>query len=277
MSTAASTAASTAILALALAGCTVDRPAAAPEPGTTSATGEGSFVPVYEPALTEDTTTEAQLLRSGRVLERFSGTMNRLVTVPGEVRVTAKECGEDNAFFDPETHSIELCYELVGSERALFTSSGDASADNGTDDTDGTDRKLLASALATLYHEAGHALIWELDLPVTGREEDVADQFAAYMLTTDAGSSEDLVTVAETYALTSAENTGLEDLAFHDSHPLDEQRSVNFLCYAYGAYPHHYRHLVDSGDLPAERAEECEAEYAQLAGAWDSLLADHAA
>lgn len=37
--------------------------------------------------------------------------------------------------------------------------------------------------MGTLSHEAGHALIAELDLKITGREEDVADQLAAYILT----------------------------------------------------------------------------------------------
>ena len=34
----------------------------------------------------------------------------------------------------------------------------------------------------TAFHEAGHALIGEFDLPAVGREEDVADQFAAIVI-----------------------------------------------------------------------------------------------
>lgn len=47
---------------------------------------------------------------------------------------------------------------------------------------------VVGTLILTVLHELGHALISELDLPVIGREEDVVDELAAYILI--AGSRE---------------------------------------------------------------------------------------
>lgn len=45
------------------------------------------------------------------------------------------------------------------------------------------DAVVRANIKFTLFHEAFHLLVWAYDLPVLGREEDAADQFATYHLT----------------------------------------------------------------------------------------------
>lgn len=225
---------------------------------------DGSFLVTYEPATFEETQREADLLQGNGILEEFADTMNESLMIPEDINVIARECDEANAFYDPEARTIELCYELPALERELFVDS------DLTDEE--IDEALLMSARGTLYHEAGHALISELELPITGREEDVADQLAAYMLSADEESAQHLVAIADTYWLSAGTVTDLDELAFYDEHSLDSQRATNFLCYAYGAYPDAFSHLIDDEALPEERAENCEFEFGQLADAWDVLL-----
>ncbi|OCK48472.1 hypothetical protein BA766_00280 [Stenotrophomonas maltophilia] len=229
-----------------------------------AAPAEGRFIAIHEKASTRENQAEARLWKERKLLEDFVDAMNSYIRIPRDIKVIAKECGESNAYFDPETSSIEMCYEMSAEERARFEAAGDAAED--------IDNALYQSAVGTLYHELGHALISELELKITGREEDVADQLAAYVLTADDESRAFLVTVADTYVLSAQEQTRIEDLPTAGTHSLDFQRAVNFLCYLYGSDAGTFGYLVKDGTLPEERAENCEHEYGQLVDAWESLL-----
>ncbi len=218
----------------------------------------------YEPAGSDETAAEEQFLRDNRVLDDFADHMNSYVGIPRDVKVIAKDCGESNAFYVSDEHSIEVCYELSAEERTSFSDAGDKGED--------LDTAVYQSMVATLYHELGHALIEELDLKVTGREEDVADQMAAYVLTSDDESKDYLLTTADSYALSASRSGTLDASAFADAHSLAEQRSVNFLCYVYGSDEKEFEFLVDDGALDSDRAEGCADEYIQLSEAWESLL-----
>ena len=257
------------LLTLALGGCSLLALAACASESNARSTAEanpadGRFIATYASASTKEGRAEARLWKERKLLEDFVEAMNSYIRIPRDIKVIAKECGESNAYFDPESSSIEMCYEMSAEERARFEAAGDAAGD--------IDDALYQSAVGTLYHELGHALISELELKITGREEDVADQLAAYVLTADDESRPFLVTVADTYVLSAQEQTRIEDLPTAGTHSLDFQRATNFLCYLYGSDTAAFGYLVKDGTLPEERAENCEHEYRQLADAWDSLL-----
>lgn len=232
-----------------------------------SSSGGGAFRVHYEAARTPEAQQMQDALRRSRVVEDFVDTMNDFVRVPRDVAVTVKDCDEANAFYSEDDHSIELCHQLPLEEKQLLVASGTPEAE--------AQGLVEKSAEATLFHEGGHALIGELELATTGREEDVADQMSAYMLTADPDTAQDLRTVAEIYRLQSQRTTAIDDLPFYDIHSLDKQRMVNFLCYAYGAYPEDFGDIVGPEFLAEERAEGCPAEYASMSRAWDELLAPH--
>lgn len=232
-----------------------------PEPTNTS---KGKFIPIYEPATNAENRVEENLWRSRKLLEGYTEEMNNFVNIPNDIKVIAKECKEANAFYDSDQNTIELCYELGVEERKMFTEEGDSGVN--------LENELYQSAVGTLFHEAGHALIAELDLKITGREEDVADQLAAYILTYNNEDKDYLITVADTYGLAAQRATSLDDLPFYDSHSLDAQRATNFLCYVYGSDTKGFQNLIDDGVLNKERAEDCEREYQQIVDAWDFLL-----
>jgi hypothetical protein len=249
-------------LSASIAGCSSD----AGDP-ISRATGAGEFIASYEPTTSAETGYEAELLQRNAVLESFVAEMNSFVALPSDVEVIATECGVANAYYDPTAHTIQLCYELAVSERQLFAEIGDSG--------DVLDTEIIESATATLYHEAGHALIAELELKATGREEDVADQLAAYMLTSDPDSTSTLITVANTYGLSADKVTSLDELPFYDTHSLDAQRATTFLCYAFGAFPDEFQYLIAAGALDEDRGAGCEDEFSQMAAAWEALLAPH--
>lgn len=80
--------------------------------------------------------------------------------------------------------------------------------------------------VAIFYHELGHALIHQLDLPVLGREEDAADILSLLLIDDvwEPEVAEQIVAnTAYAYALSAAEREG-DDPGFWDVHGHDMQR-----------------------------------------------------
>ena len=109
------------------------------------------------------------------------------------------------------------------------------------------------------WHEIGHALIDIYELPITGLEENVADQFAALMLSftydEDTGSNsvgQDMLynvgtwfTIEDQYwnEIHPEETGEIITPEYWDSHGLDAQRFYNVSCYAYGSDPQYNQDL----------------------------------
>ena len=132
-------------------------------------------------------------------------------------------------------------------------------------------------------HEVGHALIDVYQLPITGLEENVADQFASLMLsytyddsTGDYSIGQDMLYDVGTWFWISDElyYDNPDDYVFWGTHNLDIQRFYNISCYAYGSDPQYNQDLVDEGYLPEDRAYWCEEEYLVMERAWSFLLKD---
>ncbi len=73
----------------------------------------GDFVVQYEETENEDYLELEAVFREIRLLEDTVKELNREFALPTDVPVVFRECGEVNAFYDPEAGEISLCYELV--------------------------------------------------------------------------------------------------------------------------------------------------------------------
>ncbi|UGY92701.1 DUF4344 domain-containing metallopeptidase [Streptomyces gobiensis] len=238
-------------------------------------TGSGGFVPEYgKPA--GGTARERAFLQDHRVLEEVSGRLNELVAMPATVRMTGRSCGDTEVAYDPERARIDVCYEFVAEVREMFAAAPSAADADIADIADAVvDRKTVGVMTEALYHEAGHALLDKLALPYTGREEDVADQFAAYSLIPQGKKGQAaILAAAENYELY-AEDTDPRDVDFAGPHAADAVRAVNYHSYLYGSDPKRYRHLVGDNRLSEDRAGLSEEEYDALRHGWDALLRPH--
>ena len=206
--------------------------------------------------------------------------LNSNFRLPYDVEIVAKECNEANAFYKSSTRQIIMCYEFFDSVFNDFTIYFD---EQGVEVTG--DFLNLANGDVidwVFYHEVGHALIDIYLLPVTGLEENVADQFASYIMLeeTDFEGHEDakywiqdIMYNVGTWFLIEA-NLGYENV-YWDVHNLDIQRYYNVSCYAYGHTPEYNLYLITDGWLPQERADNCEYEYAVLEDSWTRILAPY--
>lgn len=236
------------------------------------AAGQGFFPQAYAPTQTAEYAPLAEWFRDSGYLQEIAQDLNRYIDIPTPVQLAAGECGQVNAFFRPDVNppTVVMCYEMVETIQYEFEQ------DNLTDEQFADAQRGALDFV--LFHEIGHALVHVLGLPITGREEDVADQFATVVLTRD----NPMATLWAARFFKEVGDPGhagqkhanLNPSAFADEHALDEQRFYNILCWTYGASPDDRAALL--AYIPRERAARCPAEYQQLENAWRTLLSGHA-
>ena len=137
---------------------------------------------------------------------------------------------------------------------------------------------VVGNMLYVLLHEVGHALIHEMDLPVLGRNEDAADEFAAITLIRvgSAFSQHVLANAAKGWFLSDRRNREIgEPMLFYDEHGLDAQRAYEIVCLMVGADSEKFKDLANETGLPAERQKDCKEEYERASRAWETLLKPH--
>jgi hypothetical protein len=192
--------------------------------------------------------------------------LNGMVKWPRPVPVTMKKCGEPNAFYNPAAHQIIWCDEMAES---LHKSFGHYKKDPAV-----RDQAVINASVGTFLHELGHALVGEWQIPALGRQEDVADQLAAFVLIgAGDGTTAAVLDWAESYLAFQAFERGEMHTDYTDTHSLDEQRFYNLTCLVYGSNKDAHESMVDDLDLPLSRAIRCPREYELVRSAWAELLA----
>ena len=204
------------------------------------------------------------------------GTLEKLqefhspIRLPEKLRISLTECdGEADAFY--EDADITICYEYINE---LWENMPKETTPGGVAPID----TLIGPLVEVSLHEVAHALFDMLELPVFGREEDAADQLAAYIMLQFSEDVARRLIAGTAYAYgIDEEKSGpcrpVEDYASEHSTPA--QRKYNLLCIAYGANTKLYSDIVSEGRLPKARAEFCEEEYEQVQDAYEILVKPH--
>ena len=243
----------------------------ADQQGQATAPDRGNFKVAYSDPQNEKYAQMNEELKKGGSLEQVAAELNAAISIPEDVTIVFKECGEINAFWSPPERTINMCYELIEDLAQRFS-------------TVAKDEKQLEDAVGgaitfVFFHELGHGLIDLLKLPSTGREEDAVDQLATYVLV-DSGGEE-----GERMALNGAKwwgqkydelvqtgrTAGELDQLWADEHSLNAQRMYNIICWVYGHNQQKYQGMINN-PLPEARAVRCPTEYERLSGAWQTLL-----
>jgi len=205
-----------------------------------------------------------QLLKERQALEKFKGLLSAL-RLPRALLLKVEGCdGESNAWYGDD--AVTVCYEYLAD---ILKNAPKETTPAGVTRTDA----IIGPTLEVFLHEVGHAVFDYLSVPILGREEDAADQFAAYLLLQFAehDARRLIYGVAYSYNIDASQPSTKKN-PFADEHGLPAQRFYNVLCTAYGADSKLFADLVDKGYLPKERAEGCETEYDQIALAMTKLI-----
>lgn len=219
-----------------------------------------------------------RMLMEQQTLERVQSLLARM-RWPRTLRLELTGCeGESNAWYEDAV--IRICYEYLAgmwksansSRRPPYLTREDA---------------FVGPVVDTFLHEAGHAVFDLLKVPLLGREEDAADQLAAYIVLQFPTDKKKRLILGSAYGYASqlrvrrARDLTRPRLGFGrhithaDEHGTPAQRLYNLLCIAYGSDKELFADVVKKGYLPRGRAEMCEDEYRQIDFAYRTLIAPH--
>ncbi|MGH1590305.1 DUF4344 domain-containing metallopeptidase [Methylobacterium phyllosphaerae] len=207
-------------------------------------------------------------LKARRVLEGLQAIIGG-VRLPRSLTLRLSVCGESNAWYAPRGRTITVCYEYVQDVRDR--------ASRIVPETGSSQRDAIVGPVAQVFlHELGHALYDLLDVPVLGREEDAADQFAALvLLELPPAQARHAIDGTARLLRSQAAEEAPDEAALSDDHGLTAQRLYNLLCLAYGADRRTFGYLVEGGALPKARAAQCGTEHDLAAYALRKLLRHH--
>ena len=206
----------------------------------------------------------AEFISGSGVMEEILEDMDRLFTLPSPIQIifTQGKPGPLNYM-----NTIHMTYEFIEYNNYL------ASQEYATD-LEEREYAILGLLEFVLYHELGHAFIYQLDLPVLGKEEDAVDHFAA----TVAGflDLEDSALYAADFFSLESDASGdiIKAAEFWDSHSLSEQRMYTIACLIYGDEPEVYKDLSEIYGFDENKQNACKAEYYRAIRNWSRLLGD---
>ena len=204
-------------------------------------------------------------LKANHALEKMQETFApfRLST---DLNLRTMECGMANAWYQRPT--VTICYEYLNDIRKSIPTE---TTPQGITPTDA----VLGQFFYVVAHEMGHAMFDMLNVPLWGRAEDAADQFATYIMLQFGKDSARRLLGGAAYSYKNYINNPkvvvpLE--AFSEVHGAPMQRFYNMVCMAYGADRETFGDVVTNGYLPQARARNCRVEFGEANFAFQQTL-----
>ncbi len=224
----------------------------------------GDFKIIYGPNPNSPyTITNAEWLQNTHLIDDEVKWLNENFNLPYDVIIYAQECGAENAYYYPLEKKIVICYELIDDlDRIQYTYNLDMFF---TQDV----------TYFILYHEIAHAILDIYDLPFSGNEETVADQFATMLtavIQTDLHPNLGHDMLYNTQYFFLYLDSGADYTSTHDT---DLKRFSNIACWSYGSDPVYNNYLLFDGSLTLEKSRSCPEQYYQITRYWEYILADH--
>ncbi len=146
---------------------------------------------------------------------------------------------------------------------------------------DSVDSSARAVMLSIFFHEFGHMLIGELNLPVVGPAEDVVDQFAVLTI----GAARDGAPLDQKSLWTQVLGALLDHWSLRtqakkttpwwDEHSPDDRRYGQTLCFATVVDADTFVPVARQQGFSDIRLEKCKREYERTATGWERLLEPH--
>lgn len=210
-----------------------------------------------------------ELLQQRRALEKMQEIFSPF-RLPIDLTLKTLGCnGISNAYY--QRPALKICYEYLDD---ILRNMPNQTTEAGVTATDA----VLGQFFYAVAHEMGHAVFDLYDVPLFGKPEDAADQFAAYMIL-QFGKAEARRLIggaAYSYRKFVRDPKFIVSLeAFSGTHGAPAQRFFNLLCIAYGADANLFADVVEKRYLPRKRAATCRAEYREVAFAFKQLIAPH--
>ena len=230
---------------------------------------KGRALPFYNDSSNPEQQKYIDGVRSSHLAERMASLVSGSLMMKSDIGIGFESCAKVNAFFNPQRHAIVICSEFI-----------DMMAKTAFNDKDfmmKLPREEFGKVIDGLiwgifFHELAHAIIRTNNVPITGREEDVADQFAVWYAVNFVDLSKTPIVMPTIWFWSRlAKNRDIPSMSdeerrsfMSNEHSLDEQRIYNMACWVLGTGSGSGAKTAQYAGLPNERAQRCPSEYAQL-------------
>jgi hypothetical protein len=266
---------SSSIIAAAVAALTVGVPSTPAQ--SQGKSDQGSIQISYETPKDAAVQKAYDMAKGARSLEMMQVIFSAF-RLPEDLYMKYVNCdGVPNAYFfrEEERATIRVCYEYL---HAVYDMMPKQQTAEGITPREAFTGQLLFA----IAHEFGHAAFDIYNIPVLGRQEDAADQFASHFLLHFGGPLAQRLIWGAAYSyhdymknLKDKPRVTLPITAFSSDHGAPEQRFYNLVCIAYGYDPRIFAAVVEKGYLPDPRAKVCKYEYSNLSYAITKLIGPH--
>lgn len=175
------------------------------------------------------------------------------------ILVNTRNCGTDDAYYIPSQNSVVFCNELVINILQDFVAYR-------KDQIFGA-YEANSTLMFIALHEAAHVYIDHYQLPISGREEDVADQIAMFFMLEVFLHDErnrNIHFVSGPIKFFSYRLSQPTIGTFADEHSLSQQRIANMICWSYGYDPATFGPLIQAAHIPEQRAQKCGREWKHI-------------
>ena len=253
-------------------------PAAVPKPEVTEPQQSAPMIHIaYEAPKNPEHQKVHDLIKERRALEILQDIFSPFRLPVGMTIKTVGCDGVSNAWYQRigRQPTVSLCYEYL---QEIWQSMPKETTPAGITPSDA----LVGQLFLVIAHEIGHAIFDIFDVPILGRQEDAADQFAAFVMLQFGGDRAHRLVMGAAYSYKAyikdykqKPNVTLPLAAFSSDHGSPEQRFYNLLCTAYGYDAKVFADLVDQEYLPMTRAKKCLYEYKDLDYALGQVLRPH--
>ena len=247
-----------ALLAVSISGCRTQSREIVTKPSPTlTIVDKGDFKFQYEPQRTLRKSDDARTVdENEQAIAALVADLNNKVALPFDIFVSWSDCEEPDAYYESETRKVVICYQLIEEYNDLFATN--------VKNKPKRDEAVRGAIAGTFFHELGHALIDVLELPITGKEEDAADQLSTIVLMNRTESGEQMALDRALSFRLYADFSDRENKIYWSEHSLDEQRFYDTICMIYGHNPRKYEYLIANGTLPEERAVNCKEDFNRI-------------
>jgi hypothetical protein len=253
----------------------------APSSSAATKKSEGKFVLIFKDSKNPKNAETVKILKSTHKFKSLVSGFNKMFNLPnGDVKIILND-GTDY-HFHPKLNSILIGYDEIQNDISMIRKyNPDVSQEL-------IEKFVINNNIFMMYHEIGHALVYNLDIPIPSNAETAVDYLSALVSLNYSQNGYELVTSGIiTFDIWNRENIARErkiksrahvDATFWSEHAGNKKRLYNILCVAYGKNPSKLMEVlkkVDDDkliDFLKYNAKRCRGLYNRIYGDWFKLL-----
>lgn len=196
--------------------------------------------------------------------------LNALYELPQDVKIIVADCGSRNSRYNFGAITIYICYESLQYKVDDYRKPP-------INENDYRNR-VFKNSVFTFWHEVGHAIIHQLNLPTSSgslNEEDLADEFAVLSMVwrQDDKWTNAIVTSSLHYKNKAIrrKNEGLS-APVYEYHSPNIERYYNMNCLLFGMKPKSFARLEKRLNEQPKGASHCKSYYQSRNKYWSRIL-----